>query len=288
LKPLISAASWILLLYLSYCTLLFFLQRHMLFPRDLIQVPSSSQISIQGLEKLRIPAKQGNVEAWFIKPEFKKIDLEQQNKPLPALIFAHGNAEIIDFWVDEFKNITDMGIGILLVEYPGYGRSAGNPSQESITRVFIDAYDMLVSRSDVDPDRIILMGRSLGGGAVCQLAANRPCAALILMSTFTSARSFTKRYLVPGFLMRDPFDNLEVIKNYANPVLVIHGKKDEVIPFAHGEKLAKAAPNSTMIEYICGHNDCPPDWKIFRSDVKKFLSNAKIIHSSINSSYQDK
>lgn len=252
------------------------MQRYILFPRDLIQVPLSSQTSVQGLEKLWINSDQGKTEAWFIKPG-QSVNQIQSNKPAPLLIFAHGNAEIIDFWVDEFKNVTDMGINVLLVEYPGYGRSDGIPSQTSITEAFIRVYDMIISRPDVDPEKIILMGRSLGGGAVCQVAANRPCAALILMSTFISTKSFSKKYFVPDFLMRDPFDNLEVIKNYPNPVLVIHGKKDEVIPFEHGKILAETASKSTRIEYMCGHNDCPPDWKNFWQDVKNFLNSAGII-----------
>jgi fermentation-respiration switch protein FrsA (DUF1100 family) len=126
--------------------------------------------------------------------------------------------------------------------------------------------------------KIILFGRSLGGGAVCQLAKRRKAAAIILMSCFTSARSFAKSYFVPGFLVLDPFDNLSVIKNYTGPALVIHGRHDEVIPYSHGKKLAKAAKNGKLVTYDCGHNDCPPGWDIFWQDIKKFLAQSKIIH----------
>lgn len=276
MKSFISATSWVLLIYLSYCTILFLLQRQMLFPRDLIPAPSSPQFSDKSLEQIWIDTKKEKVETWFIKPELRS-NLRSNLKSGPALIFAHGNAELIDFWVQELKFLSKAGIGVLLVEYPGYGRSGGSPSQESITRTFISAYDMLVLRPDVNPGQVILMGRSLGGGAVCQVAAKRPSAAIILMSAFTSARSFTKKYLVPGFLMRDPFDNLEIIKGYKNPVLVIHGKNDELIPFAHGEKLAKTASKGRLIKYMCGHNDCPPDWENFQAEVIKFLINAGIL-----------
>jgi len=163
------------------------------------------------------------------------------------------------------------------VEYPGYGRSAGSPSQKSITQTFLAAYDALSNRKDVDPSRIILFGRSLGGGAVCALAARRPSAALILMSTFTSARAFAKRYLAPSFLVRDPFDNLAVVKNYPAPVLILHGRRDTVIPFSHGVELHRAARQGTLIAYEAGHNDCPPDWKVFWRHVRSFLRENKII-----------
>ena len=165
----------------------------------------------------------------------------------------------------------------MLVEYPGYGRSAGSPSEESITQTFVAAYDLLTSRKDVDPSRIVFFGRSLGGGAVCALARHRPSATLILMSTFSSAKSFAKNFLAPSFIVRDPFDNLGVVKNYPHPVLIIHGKRDTVIPFSHAKALHKAAKQGTLIAYDAGHNDCPPDWKIFWKDVEGFLLENNII-----------
>jgi pimeloyl-ACP methyl ester carboxylesterase len=209
----------------------------------------------------------GKVESWYLAP-----GTAADRTPAPVVIFAHGNGELIDFWPDELKNFTKFGWGLLLVEYPGYGRSAGRPSQESITQIFIAAYDTLASRKDIDPDRIILFGRSLGGGAVCALASKRPTKALILMSTFTSVRSFAIRYLVPKFLVRDPFDNLEVVSNYKGPILILHGKHDGIIPYKHGMKLHNAAPHSKFITYDAGHNDCPPDWRIFWKDIESFLT----------------
>jgi len=184
---------------------------------------------------------------------------------------------LIDFWPEALKRFPAMGVGLLLVEYPGYGRSAGSPSQESISETFTRAYDTLAARPDVDPTRIAFFGRSLGGGAVCDLAAKRPAAALILMSSFTSVRSFAIRYLAPSFLIRDPFDNLAVVRDYGGPVLVIHGRFDEVIPFGHGNALHAAARNGKMIAYDAGHNDCPPDWEVFWQDVEGFLRDAKVL-----------
>jgi fermentation-respiration switch protein FrsA (DUF1100 family) len=184
---------------------------------------------------------------------------------------------LIDYWPQELKTFTQMGIALLLVEYPGYGRSAGSPSQESISEAFLTAYDVLTARKDIDASRIVLFGRSLGGGAVCALAAERPTGALILMSTFTSVRSFAVRYLVPKFLVRDPFDNLATVRSYERPILILHGKHDTIIPFSHSTILHKASANSKFIAYDAGHNDCPPNWPVFWQDVESFLRKADII-----------
>lgn len=165
----------------------------------------------------------------------------------------------------------------MLVEYPGYGRSGGRPSQKSITAAFVAAYDAVISREDVDPSKIILFGRSVGGGAVCALAHHRPSAALILVSTFTSIQAMAAKFLTPKFLVRDPFDNLEVVQGYEGPILVIHGRNDRIIPFAHGNRLHRAAKNSQLITYESGHNDCPPDMDQFWQDIELFLTDHKII-----------
>jgi hypothetical protein len=263
---------WTLCLYLAYCGLLFLLQRHILFPRNQIAQPIQAGQPIAGIEKLWLDMDGEKVEAWFIPA----VDSPSAN-PRPVVIFGHGNGELIDFWPDALREFTGLGIGVMLVEYPGYGRSAGSPSEDSITQTFVTAYDQLTSREDVDPSRIIFLGRSLGGGAVCALARLRPSAALILMSTFTSAKSFAKKFLVPPFMVRDPFDNLTVVKNYPNPVLIIHGKHDTIIPFSHGQALHQAAKQGEKITYNAGQNDCPPDWDVFWKDVEGFLRRHGII-----------
>jgi hypothetical protein len=273
MHPLLKYIFWPLLLYVAYCGLVFVFQRQILFPRSQIPQPIPTEKQYAGLEVIWLDTGFGKVEAWFLPPVS-----EPAGDPAPAVIFGHGNGEIIDFWPEELEGFTRLGIALLLVEYPGYGSSAGSPSQDSITQTFVAAYDDLVSRKDIDSSRIIFFGRSLGGGAVCALAQRRSSAALILMSTFTSVRSFAKQFLVPSFLVRDPFDNLTVIKNYPGPVLILHGRRDEVIPFTHGQKLYKSVQNGKMIAYEAGHNNCPPDWNVFWRDMADFLRDRGIIY----------
>ena len=192
--------------YCAYCIFVFLMQRSILFPRNQIPYPTDTGIAIPGLEKTWLDTEFGKIESWYLPPVSGP-----QARPAPAVIFGHGNGELIDYWPEALQNFNRMGIGLLLVEYPGYGRSSGTPSLKSITATFVAAYDALLSRKDVDSSRIILFGRSLGGGAVCAVARQRPSAALILMSTFTSVQSMAAKLLAPKFLIRDPFNNLEVI-----------------------------------------------------------------------------
>ncbi len=272
MHPLVKLIIWVIFGYLVFCGFLFMMQRQIIFPRNQIVYPLEFIREITDLERIWITTKYGRIETWFLPPA-----LNHSVSPAPAVIFAHGNAELIDFCMEELLPLTRIGLAVLLVEYPGYGRSKGIPSQKSISSTFAAAHDMLTARNDVNPHRIVLFGRSVGGGAVCSLAAQRPSAALILQSSFTSIRSFALKYFVPPFLILDPFDNLSVLKNYTNPVFIIHGKHDEIIPFAHGVSLHRAARKGTMIAYECGHNDLPPDQRVYWRDIKMFLEASSIL-----------
>lgn len=262
--------AWSVVFYLCYCGFLYFFQRMILFPRSQAMPAPHAADRFPGVEKIRLDLPFGQVESWFLPPK-------SDNNPGPVILFAHGNAELIDHWPEFLHPLTRSGIGVFLVEYPGYGRSDGAPTQDSVTAAFVEAYDRIAGRKEVDPHRIVFAGRSIGGGAVCSLAQRRKPAALILMSTFTSVGSMAKRFGVPGFFVRDPFDNLKTVRSYEGPVLVMHGKRDDIIPYAHGRNLSRSATDGRLITYDCAHNDCPPSWDVFYDDIVNFLSETGIL-----------
>lgn len=209
-------------------------------------------------------------------PPFNQPEGERHQRH-PLVIFFHGNGEVIDFLPGQAEGFRKLGLGVLLVEYPGFGRSSGKPTERSITETAVAAYDAVLQREEVDPKRIILFGRSLGGGAACALAARRPSAALILQSTFTSTRPFARAFFVPGFLARDLFDNAKVLTAYRQPVLLFHGSRDSTVPPEHSRKLQRLAPHARLVELPCDHNDFPPDWREFYQFISLFLKDADVI-----------
>jgi len=272
-KRIMKMAVWILGIYGVYLLILFVAQRQMMFPRYILPSPSPEGTLPAGVESIWIESDYGRVEAWYLPASSGDL----HSKAGPALVVAHGNGELIDYLVDEVAPFRDIGMAVLLVEYPGYGRSQGAPSQKSIGDIFRRAYDLLIQRPEIDPSRIVLLGRSLGGGAVCDLSRTRRSAAMILVSTFTQTRAFAKRYLAPPILIRDPFDNLGAVRDYPNPLLITHGKTDEVIPYRHGRELFQAAPTGTLKTYSGGHNDLRLDTDVCWKDIEAFLRKTGIV-----------
>lgn len=272
MPTLVRGVIWAVIIYLIYCGLLFFFQRRILYPRGMVQ-PLSLNAELEAkVQKMQVETQHGRAEAWYIAP-----DPEAAVYPAPVILMAHGNAELIDGLLVEFSWLCAEGAGLFLVEYPGYGRAEGTPSQKSITDTFLAAYDALIKRTDIDPRKIVFFGRSLGSGPVCALSTLRPSAAMVIISGFTGTRAFAAGYLVPAFLIRDPYDNMTALAHYHQPVLIVHGDRDDIIPYAHASRLAGAARQSTLISYPCGHNDCPPDDQQFRRDLLVFLKQAGII-----------
>lgn len=248
------------------------LQRYILFPRQFTTVMADAGEGVPGLERIWLDTDQGKVEGWFIPGRAVSAAA-----PGPVVFYAHGNAEVIDYFPYVLAPYLERGVSIMLVEYRGYGRSEGSPSQTRITDDYIRFYDMTAARPEVDKDRIIFHGQSIGSGVVCSLALHRPPAAMILQSPFSSVRSMMGKYLVPPFLCRDPFDNTAVVRELDRPILIMHGTRDEVIPFAHGRNLHGVAKNGLFCEYDCGHNDFPMESSRYWQDIDTFLRKHEII-----------
>jgi hypothetical protein len=263
----------LLLSYAGWCGLAYWIQDRVVFPR--VKVQGGGPPPGYGIKTIWIEAEGGSrVEAWFAPGRGRSAA-----SPGGAVIFAHGNGELIDddwVWIAQYL---ELGVSVLLPEYRGYGRSGGSPSQAAIVADMQQFHDRLVRQPAVDPTRVVFHGRSLGGGVVAALAATHTPAAMILESTFTSAAAIWTRMLLPPFLCRHPFRSDAVLADYRGPVLLLHGTQDEVIPVRHGRRLHEVIPQSTYVEWPAGHNDFPPDPAAYWSAIESFLhDNGLVAH----------
>jgi uncharacterized protein len=177
----------------------------------------------------------------------------------PVVVHFHGNGEQLADLGQVIGALRGSGLGVLAVEYPGYGLAPGSPSEAALVSAAREALAYAHDRLGVPEERIVLQGQSLGSGVASQLAAEGHGAALVLISPFTSIADMAGRLfpaLPVGRLVRDRFDTRSVARAIRMPVLIVHGDRDEVVPFSMGEELARAFPD-TRLARVAGahHND---------------------------------
>jgi abhydrolase domain-containing protein 17 len=171
-----------------------------------------------------------------------------------TILFSHGNAEDIGTALPTLERLKAMGFSVFAYDYQGYGTSSGVPSEDNAYQDVEAAYNYLNDNLNIPADRIIAYGRSLGGAVAVELAQKRHLGGLIIEGSFTTAyRVVTKIPLFPF----DKFKSISKIKQVRCPVLIIHAKKDEVVPFSHGEKLFLEAnePKASFWVEEAGHNN---------------------------------
>lgn len=188
---------------------------------------------------------------WYLSP--------RDESPAPLMLLFHGNGDNIAGMLQIGKRYQAQGFAVGLIEYPGYGGTPGKPTEATVTEAAVAGYDVLTTRPEVESERVVAHGFSLGGGVAAQLAERREVSGLILESTFTSMVAMYRSLRVPGFICRDPFRTDRVLADFERPVLLIHGRADTIVPHSHSKTLLGIASNATYLEMDGGHNDGPSD-----------------------------
>ncbi|REJ91653.1 MAG: alpha/beta hydrolase [Planctomycetota bacterium] len=223
------------------------------------------------------PVGLGQEDAWFTAEDGTRLHgwfLEHKN-PRAVVLFAHGNAGHLAHRAESLRILRDRhGLSAMCFDYRGYGRSDGKPSENGLLMDARAARKWLAERTGVAETDIVLMGRSLGGGVVTELAAEDGARGLVLASTFTSLPDVGAEHvpwLSPRVVMVNRFNSVEAIERYNGPVLISHGDADELIPFEQGERLFAAAPGPKEFVRIPGggHND--PQSEEYREALDRFI-----------------
>lgn len=171
-----------------------------------------------------------------------------------TILYNHGNNEDIGMHYHWLQRFRDKGYSVFTYDYRGFGLSEGKPTEKNTYRDAEAAYDYLVNKRNVDPDKIIVMGRSLGGGVAVELATRKPVAGLIMQSTFISINRVVAGGQAIPF---DKYKNVSKIDKVDCPILVIHGTADSLVKFWHGEKLYEEAKQPKGYLWVKGadHED---------------------------------
>lgn len=175
-----------------------------------------------------------------------------------TLLFLHGNAGNISHRLESIAQFRELGLSVLIVDYRGYGRSEGRPSEAGTARDARAAWSYLVEQRGIPPERIVIFGRSLGAAVAAELARGRSPAAVVLESPFTSVPDMAQAvypFLPARWLARIRYPTVEYVREIQAPVLVIHSEEDEIIPFAHGRAVHAAARDpKRLLRIRGGHN----------------------------------
>ena len=236
--------------YAGLCLLVFLFQSRLVFAPSADRAGTPADIGL-AFEEVRLTSQGNRIQAWFVPAE------AIADRPVRgAVLFCHGNAGNITHRLDTLRILHGLGLDALIFDYQGYGLSEGRPGEQAAYADARAAWDWLMARG-MTPDRVVVMGRSLGGAVAAALAESLAesltgdvtekggpgPAGLILESTFTSVPDMGAQrfpFLPVRLLSRYSFDTLARVGSISCPVLVIHSPEDDIVPYGHGLALATA------------------------------------------------
>ena len=235
----------LILIYFVITVVVYFFQRKLLYH------PFSPQITGKGLihnfETINFKTSDNfELKGWF--------HLKNSNKK--TILFLHGNAGNLDNRIDKLNFLGNMDINFLIISWRGYSGNPGNPSETGLYKDALGGIEWL-NKKGISNDRIILYGESLGTAIATEVAQNENFAGIILEAPFTSMVDMGQKIypIFPvKFLLKDKYESKNKIKNIKSPILVLHGRKDKIVPFYMGEKIFEMA-NSPKFKYFTDLDD---------------------------------
>jgi fermentation-respiration switch protein FrsA (DUF1100 family) len=246
--------------YGAVLVLVFLFQSHLVFfpgtGREAMLTPQSYGMRF---ESLQIRTADGEtLDAWWVPAEDAR----------GTVLFFHGNAGNISHRLDYLLMFHRLRYSTLIVDYRGYGRSTGTPSEEGTYRDADAAWDYLRHARLAQPRDVVIAGESLGGAVATWLAAKVGPRAVVLFSTFTSVTDLGAQvywFLPVRLLSRIGYDNRENLKRIRAPVFIAHSRDDDIVPYSHGKELYEVANEpKSFLEMRGGHNDgfifTQPEW----------------------------
>ncbi len=248
MTALIAVLAVLLFVYVGLAAMLYFTQRSMTYFPETIHT-SPAEAGLPEAEEISLTAADGvRIVGWHVAPRDGQ----------PVILYLHGNGGALRYRVERFHRLIKEGVGLVAIEYRGYGGSEGSPSEAGLFADAEAAYAFAASR--YRPDQLVLWGESLGTGVAVYLAAEKPVGRVILEAPFTSTAAVAAQrywFMPVRLLMKDQFRSDERIANVSAPVLILHGLNDRTVPYAMGEQMFDLAKgNKHIVRFIDGgHED---------------------------------
>jgi uncharacterized protein len=224
----------------------------------------------QHFDDVFLPTPDGEkINGWFIP---------SLHANAPVILFFHGNAGNISHRLEKLACFQELGADVFIIDYRGYGRSTGAPSEQGTYRDARAAYEYLTQERNISPSRIVLYGESLGSAVAVELATKTPVGGLIIEEPFTSTADVGRRlfpFLPVGWLVQNKYDSIHKIGHIKASLLIFHSRNDEMFPYSFAERLLAAAPEPKRLVALSGsHNDAfATSTTIYRQGLKTFLGN---------------
>ena len=249
LRMLYTAIVLLVLFIAFIVAALYFGQTYIIFPATRGLQSNPTQLGY-AYEEVKLDVMGEKTVGWFIKAD----------NPRGTVLFSHGNGGNIAGWMYGMDvYVRELHLNVLLYDYGGYGDSTGSPSEQRCYADIRAMWDWLTTTKGIPTKQIVLVGRSLGGGVTSKLASEVTPGAICLESTFLSVPRVAKEIfpvLPANLILRHRFDTESRLQRFTAPVLVVHGKYDEVIPFHHGEAIYGLLKGpKQFLEIRGGHND---------------------------------
>lgn len=194
----------------------------------------------------------------------------------PVIVWLHGNGGNITHRAPIAAEIARRGISVFLPEWRGYGKSEGRPSESGLYRDALAAYDH--ARGTLGSGDIVMYGESLGGPYAAYVATRRPVRAVIIENSFPSLAELGNALYAPipiGWTAPRAMTTTRWLNEAGVPVLVMHGRRDQVIPFALGQKLYDGlrGPKEMLVSETASHSEIPSvDGKRYFEAIERLIS----------------
>ncbi len=241
---LVAYAAFTAMVYYSQASLIYYPD----FPsRSIVATPADRGLAFD--EVNFSTADEIELHGWFVPA----------NGAVGTLLFFHGNAGNISHRLESIQLFNAIGLNVFIFDYRGYGQSEGKPSESGTYRDADAAFEYLSKTRGINGREIILFGRSLGAPIAAYLAGQQCSAGLIVESGFSSVPSMAKRlypFLPVEWLSRFRYHTASFVSNLNCPLLVVHSKQDEIVPYEEGRLIFEAAQGKkSFLDILGGHND---------------------------------